>query len=177
MDSKNWHPGIRVLHWVTVPVLVACVAAVWAADAYDKSDPARAVLMQTHFFFALCLTLLVGLRLMARAASRPPTGSTTPRFERGARIAHGVLYALLVAVPLTGYIAVSGRGVPIDVLGFFSLPPLPVDKHLARSVKELHEVLANSLLGVVAVHVAAALYHGFVLKDNVLRAMLGRAKR
>ena len=82
---------------------------------------------------------------------------------------------LMLALPICGYVAVSGKGLPISLLGLVDIPPLAVSSDVAKGFKELHEGLANGLIALVALHVAAALFHAVVLKDQVLQTMLGRA--
>lgn len=177
MTSKNWHPLVRGLHWLTVPVMAACVGAMWLHEAFDKADPVRAQLVQTHFLLGLVLGLLAIFRLTARAFTQPPEHSMAPKHASLIKLAHLGLYGVLLALPVLGYIAVSGRGTPIEMLGVLSLPPMSVAKDTAHLAKELHEGLANSLLGLLTIHVGMAVYHTVVLKDKVLASMRGTADR
>ena len=176
--SKNWNPLIRSLHWLSVLILVACVAAVWGHELFASGTPERAAMMQTHFLAGGLLGALGVLRIASRLASQAPTPAVAPSplMAKLAKAGHLAIYGFLLALPLAGYIAVSGRGVPIDLLGLVSVPPLSVDKDFAHTAKELHEGLANGFLFVLAGHVAAALYHALVLKDGVVGAMLGKNK-
>lgn len=91
-----------------------------------------------------------------------------------ARLTHAALYALMLIVPLTGWIFSSAGKYPLSIYGLFDWPKLAVAKGsaLAEAAHEGHEVLGFAMAGLVVLHVAAALHHHFVIKDNVLRRML-----
>lgn len=174
--ENNWNPGSRALHWLTLLVVIVCVSAVWAHEAFDKTDPVRAQLMQLHFLLGGTIGLLTVLRLIMRSATQAPKHQMPHNIQLLAKLGHLGLYALLLALPICGYIAVSGKGLPINLLNLVELPPLAVDKELAHQIKEVHEGLASAFIALVGIHVAAALYHAFFLKDQVLAAMLGRSQ-
>lgn len=180
MQSKNWNPLIRAQHWLTFLVMIVCIGAVWSHEAFDKADPLRAQLMQLHFLLGGTIGLLTLSRLLTRAfVSAPfvaaPLNSEAVMLGLLAKLGHLGLYLLMLTLPVCGYVAVSGKGLPINLLGLLEIPPLPVSKELAKAFKELHEGLANGLIALVAVHVAAAVFHAVLLKDKVLHAMIGRA--
>lgn len=175
MENSTWNPLVRAQHWLAVLLMVACVGAVWSHEAFDKADPLRAQLMQIHFLLGGTIGLLAVSRLLTRASVKPPAIALTPVVARLAKAGHLGLYALMLLLPICGYVAVSGKGVPIDLLGLVAVPPLPVDKDVAKIFKELHEGLANGLIWLVALHVAAAVFHAVVLKDKVLQSMTGHA--
>lgn len=176
MQNNNWPPLIRALHWLAVLLMALCIGAVWSHEAFDKTDPLRAQLMQFHFLLGGVIGLLTCSRLLTRALVKDPVHSMTPVVALLAKAGHLGLYLLMVLLPICGYIAVSGKGLPINLLGLAEIPPLPVSKELAKAFKELHEGLANGLIALIALHVAAAVFHAVVLKDKVLHAMVGRAQ-
>jgi len=113
---------------------------------------------------------------LVNAVPADPAG--TPEWQRrAARLAHWALYALIFGVAITGW-ALTGtmrEPVAIALFGLIEAPQLVgPDSGTHGLFEELHEVLANVLIALVAVHAAAALYHHFVLRDGVLRRMLGR---
>lgn len=94
------------------------------------------------------------------------------------RLAHYALYGRLVAVPIAGIVLQFARGDALPLLGLAEIPsPWVADRTYARSVKEVHEVLANALVILAAFHAAAALVHHWVLHDRTLVRMLPDAWR
>ena len=93
---------------------------------------------------------------------------------------HIVLYALIVIIPVTGLLYSSAAGVPTVYLGIIALPDLVgKDKVLAELLKSVHVTLNYTLLILVVMHVAAALQHHFLVRDEVLARMLpgGRVRK
>lgn len=174
MQNETWSPLIRVQHWLTVLLMILCVAAVWSHEAFDKTNPLRAQLMQIHFLLGGSIGLLTLFRLLTRFFIKAPVHAMPPVVALLARAGHLGLYLLMVLLPLAGYVAVSEKGLPINLLGLVELPPLPVSERVGEVFEELHEGMANVLIALVAVHVAAVVFHVVVLKDKVLDAMLGR---
>jgi cytochrome b561 len=98
--------------------------------------------------------------------------------DRAARVAHYALYALLVAVPIAGIVVQFARGDALPVFGVFEISsPWLVDRAFARSVKEVHEVLANALVIFAGLHAGAALVHHWVFRDRTLVRMLPGSTR
>lgn len=175
MKNLNWPPLVRAQHWLTVLLMIFCIGAVWSHEAFDKTNPLRGQLMQFHFLLGGAIGLLTLPRLLTRTQVKGPVHSMTPLIALLAKAGHLSLYLLMVLLPICGYVAVSGKGLPINLLGLVDIPPLPVSKEMAKAFKEVHEGLGNALIGLVALHIAAALFHAVVLKDKVLHSMVGKA--
>jgi cytochrome b561 len=93
--------------------------------------------------------------------------------DRASRLAHYSLYALLVAVPVVGIAVQFARGEPLPLFGFTEMmSPWTANRAFARSLKEVHEILANALVILAALHAVAALIHHWVLHDRTLARML-----
>ena len=150
--------------------------AVWGHEAFEKSDPMRAQLMQMHFLSGGLIGLLTLVRVAIRAFVAAPSHSMAPMIARLAKLTHFGLYFLMLCLPVLGYIAVSGKGQSINLFGLLSIEPLPISKETAKISKELHEGLGNALVTLVTLHIAAALFHAAVLKDGVVQSMTGGKK-
>lgn len=117
------------------------------------------------------------LRLLWRAISVMPTrevSSQKQRFEqRAAHIVHGLLYVIVVALLLSGYLISTADGRGIEVFGLFEVPALPelIEQQEDRT-GYLHWLLAWGLIALVSVHALAALKHHFVDKDDTLLRMI-----
>ncbi len=157
-------------------LLLLCVAAASLAPGF-----AQPKLRALHQSLGLLLWILGALLLAWRGFGRAPRPEPT-RFSwqiAASRVVTVSLHALLVVLPLLGYIAASIRGDRIQLLGTLSVPGLPVP---ARSEWMLwlaagHRILAWCFLACLFVHVGVALYHHFVVRDRMLERMLPRWSR
>ncbi|MCW5634194.1 MAG: cytochrome b [Rubrivivax sp.] len=180
---RTYSPLARTLHWVTV-VLVALqvpvgVWMVYRGNTLNLWDKLTGALYNGHKLVGVTILVLVLWRLAYRfARGAPPDEPTLEPWQRLASHAnHWGLYLLLIAVPVAGYVGVSLYPA-LDIFGLFKLPAVVApDKAAASTVFAVHGVLALLLVALVAVHVAAALYHHLVRKDNVLARMIPRLRR
>jgi cytochrome b561 len=167
------------MHWGTLLLLVVIFAAAWTfGSATDSATAAGALLV--HRSTGVLLWGLTVIRLgwkssLGRAAALP---STISRLQHlGARAAEYALYALLLLQPITGFLQSVLRGKPFPLLGF-SFPEIVArDRALTKAFHNFHEITAWALLGLIALHASAALFHHFALRDGVLRAMLPGRRR
>lgn len=159
----------RLIHWT----IAALVGLAWLSGQVAEGGFGRGLHMGLG---ALVLGASL-LRLLWRVVNRaPPTPPGTPDWQAKAAVAgHLALYALTLAVPLAGLFDRWARGRPVSLFGILPVPA-PFTPPFGRLWGEVHELAANLLLLVVALHVAAALWHHLILRDGVLRRMLpGRA--
>lgn len=165
----------KALHWLIALLIVGVYLLTFGEDFYERGHPMRATIWWLHISFGLGLLALVltriGLRLTRGAPALPP--EMTPA-ERGAsHLVHFGLYALMLAIPLVGVVLTWLRGDTLTFFGLFTIPsPVETDRDLGRSVKEIHELGANLILALAALHAAAALWHHFIRRDGVLTRML-----
>ncbi|MFE8072194.1 cytochrome b [Marinobacteraceae bacterium S3BR75-40.1] len=168
------------LHWVTAVAVVALFAAGLYMVELDYYHPWYNALPHWHRSIGLLLAMLVLLRLVVRACSRPPEPMVEhSAFERvAAPIAHAVLYLLLLAMFASGYLLSTAEGRGIAVFNWFEVPAAtgPVDG-MEDSAGEVHEWVAWSLIVLAGGHALAALKHHFIDKDRTLMRMLGRSSK
>jgi len=175
-DANSYGSIAKTLHWLAA----LCVILAWPLGTFIDDLPKRAepAILFTHMSLGLTLLAIVLVRLGWRLGNRPPEPVPTPLGPWShylATSAHWALYWLMFAVPLAGIILEFGRGQPVPVFGLFEIAsPWARDRAFARSVKEVHELLADTLLIVAALHACAALAHHYVLKDTTLLRMLPR---
>jgi cytochrome b561 len=159
-----------------VLAIVIAVAAMFLRDASeDKST--RLLLLEVHRQLGLLVLFVVILRIVRRLRPGLTDHATDmPVWARGAaHVAHLLLYALLIGLPLVGWALTSAHGIKLNLLGVVPLPGLvAADSDLADNLSDYHVWLAWGLLALVGAHVAAALWHHFVRRDSVLRAMWPR---
>lgn len=163
----------KLLHWITAAAIF-CVVPLGFAMTSAAPGPEQNRLYDLHRSFGTLILTLAALRLMWRLyAPPPPLVAGMPRWQvLSAKASHGAMYVLLFVVPLIGWAGTSAFGAPITVFGLFQLPPLLAkDRDLAALLLPIHVYLALTLAALVVVHIAAALHHHFVRKDETLRRM------
>lgn len=162
------------LHWLVAIALVANFAlGHYMHDLPLSPDKLR--IYSWHKWAGVTIFLLVLLRLVWRAAHRspaPPAGMPLWQ-QRAAQLSHGLLYVLMVAIPLSGWLMSSAKGFQTVYFGVLPLPDLLAkNKALGETLAEVHEALNSAMAVLVLLHVAAALKHHYVDRDDVLARML-----
>ncbi len=163
----------RTLHWLVFLGALIAVAAIEVHDLFPKGSSARTTLFVIHQSAGLSVFVLMGLRLLARFSTHALAPVPGPKLlQRASDITHGILYLLMIAMPVLGVLALALGGKPVEVFGMTL--PLAFAKHdaLAPLAKEIHESGATFVYIFVGLHAAAALWHEFVMKDGVLSRML-----
>jgi cytochrome b561 len=172
--TVRWGHVSQFLHWLIVVLLIVQVTLATLADDLPLGMKKLALLAR-HKSVGITILGLVILRLLWRWMNpSPELPNTLKPYERVlANLTHAGLYILLFAMPLSGWMMSSARGFPVSWFGFIQLPDfVSKNKALYDVMLETHETLAWALYTIVFLHVAAALKHHFLLKDNVLRRML-----
>ena len=162
------------LHWL-IFALIACgfTLALYMVDL--PLSPQKLKYFGWHKWIGVTVFMLAVARLLWRLThGAPAMPAEMPAWQRSAALAtHVLLYALIVIIPVTGWLYSSAAGVPTVYLGVIQLPDLLAkNKALAEQLKWTHITLNYALLALVVAHVAAALHHHLVARDDVLRRML-----
>lgn len=171
--NDRYTPVAVALHWL----IALLVVGLWIVGATmeDYPDSIKWTAYGLHKATGILVLTLTLVRLAWRATHKPPMlPERLPRWQKiASALTHYALYAILLAMPLSGWAMSSAGGYPVSVYGLFTLPNLVAkDKQLGEFFYETHELLANGILVLVAVHTIAALLHHYYHKDNVLRRML-----
>jgi len=160
------------MHWLAALLLLAGFSlGRWMVELPIAPQTLR--IYAYHKWIGITVLLLTLLRLAWRFA-HPVPPPAMPRWQQlAARVAHVILYVLMLAIPLSGWIYSSATGVQVVYLGVYALPDLvPKDKSLAAVLRAVHYALNLFLLTLVLVHAGAALKHHFSDRDGVLLRML-----
>lgn len=163
----------RVFHWLTV-LFVFVTVPVGLSMTQELPRPTQDALFILHKNLGVIILCVVSLRLLWRLGHPPPPlPASVPKLQRfAAGAVHAGLYALLFTMALSGYVRVAAGGYPIEMLNALGMPPLLAkNESLAEAAKALHATAIFVLLALVALHVAAAAYHGLVRRDGVFSRM------
>lgn len=171
-----------IFHWLIALLIIGLLAIGKYMGSLDENDPVRYALTQWHKSFGITVLLLSILRLLWRTTHKPPPElDSIPHWQqKAASGAHGLLYVLMIGIPLTGWIMVSASPLNLDTVLFnvIEWPHLPVfatmenKAAIAHSFHEYHELAANLLILILLAHMGAALKHHWIDKDTTLLRML-----
>ncbi len=178
MAPRAYTPMARTLHWITVGFIAVQYPVgqymTYRGNTLDIWDDTTNAIYSAHKLTGFLVLLLVIVRLIYRKQNgAPPDEPTLEPWQRlASHVTHWSLYGLLILVPLMGWIGVSLYGAR-DIFGLFSLPALwTQNQEASKTAFLLHNILGKLMLTLIAVHIAAALFHHFIRKDGVLRRML-----
>lgn len=177
LTTRYTAPAV-LIHWATaLLVLVALPLGIYMSDL--SLSPFKLQLISYHKWIGVTALLLVVPRLILRLSGPRPAPLEGPAWQRMAAAAtHGLLYLLLIAIPLTGWLMSSAKGFPVVYLGIVPLPDLVAkDAATGDLLRNVHEVLNYLLIGLLALHVLAALKHHLFDRDDTLVRMLPILKR
>jgi len=169
----------RFFHWSIAALLLVQIPLAWYMIDLPFS-PDKLSNYALHKSFGMVLFSLAVLRLIwAVVGKRPPLPPETKRYEKIlAKATQGLLYLLVIVMPVTGWLMSSAANVPVTLFSTVTLPSLVApDKALMESMKNVHEMQSFALMTLVSFHVFAGLKHYFVDRDNVLQSMLPVLKK
>jgi len=169
----------KFLHWTIVILIIAQYVIIEAAE--ELPDGLEKLTMVTrHKSIGMLVLGLALVRIAWKLLNKAQPGPVPmPRPQRIAAAAgHGLLYVLILAQPISGWLMSSAANYPVTFFGWFQFPALVgANEQLHEFYEEVHEFLFSALLVVTVVHVLAALYHHFIRKDDTLRRMLPFRRR
>jgi len=172
--STHYHPVAKTLHWLMSILIIGLLAlGLYMHDL--PLSPQKLELYSWHKWFGVTVFLLVWLRLAWRIAhpAPPPPAGLSPSLKTIARAAHGLLYGLMVLIPLSGWLMSSAKGFQTVWFGALPIPDLIArDKHMGDLLQQVHEGLNVVLMLTLGGHIVAALWHHLVLKDDTLKRMI-----
>jgi cytochrome b561 len=165
----------RVLHW-TMAVLIVVMFALGLRLTSMEPGLSNLWLYGLHKTLGITLLLLVLVRILWHMVSRPPPPIGPPgRMRLFVRVWHWTLYALMIATPVAGWAGSSASGIDTVIFGQVTLPPLVAPGERAEFVWFiLHEIFAKTLIGMVAVHMLAALKREMEGDGTLTRMLRGR---
>jgi len=164
----------RWLHWVMAGLVILAYILINGRGWFPKGSTPRTLFVQGHFWIGLLVLALVLPRLLARLRSPVPPlqPPLAPLMQLLSKVTHLALYGFLLVQPLMGLMVVllERGGIPLGGLTLAS--PFALDKAMAENIEAAHVFLGEAFYYVIGLHIAAALWHHFYLRDSVLKRML-----
>jgi cytochrome b561 len=172
MPIPRYHGAAQALHWLTAAALCLLLPCVWVAENF-VAGPVRTFWYMAHESMGISVLLLTLMRLTWRWRHPPPPYSIpVPRLQAAiATVNHALLYAVLVLMPVTGYL-IAGNGQPVPWFRLLALPGFPHHEALGQLADTLHVAGQFLLYLLLAMHVGATVWHVAVRRDGVLERML-----
>lgn len=170
------YPAVMIfLHWAVALLILAALILAWTTP--EDEEGARAAQWMIDLHRSLGLTVLAGvaLRLLARGSlGAPPaekTGNAVQQFL--SRATHGLLYVVMIAMPLSGYLFSTAKGDGVPVFGVLTVPAVFAGGETFRDIAwGFHTTGQLALYGLVGLHLLGVLYHQYVRRDGVAARMV-----
>ena len=173
-STDRYAAPAKFFHWAAAALVLFQIPLAFYMEDLPLS-PDKLETYALHKSIGITIFTLTALRLAWRLLRPPPAlPADTPRWQTiVARGTHWLMYFLLLAMPMTGWLSSSAANFPVSVFGLVTLPDLVApDPQLHEALEEAHVAQGYLLMTLLAAHVAAALYHQFGRRDRVLRRML-----
>jgi cytochrome b561 len=172
LSATRYTLTAQALHWLTVLLILTTLPVAWVMMSLP-TGPEQTWMLVLHRSLGVTIFAVTVFRLAWRLTHpAPPSPSGAPRLtELISHVTHGLLYALLLLMPVTGYLQ-SADGRPVSYLGLFNLPQLPKDKVLGDVANVFHHLGQWGLYTLVGLHVGATVWHVAIRRDGLLSRML-----
>ena len=164
----------QALHWITAVLFIGQVVLAWTLVVRAEGDPSISPWITLHKSIGMTILALVAVRLAWRASHpAPPLPPRMPLWEKVlARTNHWLLYAILLIMPISGYLSSAAAGHTIHYFWLFDLPNLPQSKPLAHDAIIVHGLGQWVIYAAVALHLLGVTWNLVVRRDNSLNRML-----
>ena len=179
-DQRGYSLPVRILHWLMALIMISMIlAGLWMVQGpWDGKYPAsRSWFYDYHRSMGFVLLVLTIIRLLAYRFTTPPSPlpASIPHWQQmAAELTHLGLYGALIIHPILGWYATNAWGVKkINIFGLFDLPSIAEkNRPLGDFLLEIHSYIGFAIAALVLLHIAAALKHLLIDKDNVFKRML-----
>lgn len=173
--SAHYQRSLRWFHWTMFLLILAAYVFGKGHEFFPRGSDGRGDMLGAHFLVGIAVFLLVWPRLWQRRKYgvppiEPPLAIWTHRL---AAATHAALYAFFIVQPLLGFFTAQLTGKHIGLFGVTVIPQwLTIDKPFGHQLEDIHVAIAEIFVFVILLHIAAALWHHYVVRDNVLKRML-----
>jgi cytochrome b561 len=172
-DRLQYGTTAKVFHWLVLALLLVQYPLGWLMPDIHRGEK-PGVAMSFHVSLGIVILLAITARLVWRLTHPVTPDKTLPGWQQmAAQATHWLLYALLLATTITGWLFASYRGWSMSLLYLMPLPMLASENAAAgKAIDGWHQVMEWTLLVVIGLHVAAALAHLFIYRNRVMQRML-----
>jgi cytochrome b561 len=173
--EQGYTPAARAFHWVSAALLLTMIPIGITMANAELGAAVEDPMYHLHRSIGAVVLTITVIRLIYRLRHpAPPLPADMPAMQRFAAHAnHWALYALLIVQPIVGWIATSAYRAPILFFWLFELPPIwEEDRPFSEAMFVVHRSLGIFIAALITVHISAALYHHFIVKDRVLKRMV-----
>nr|VFK66709.1 MAG: Cytochrome b561 [Candidatus Kentron sp. UNK]VFK72180.1 MAG: Cytochrome b561 [Candidatus Kentron sp. UNK] len=177
-NEQGIHIISRGLHWLLAILMIGLIWVGWHMVGLDYYDKWYHTALSVHRAVGITVLVLAVTALGWRLMVPPGFVPTIRRWERiAASVTHAILYGMMIALPIIGYLISTSAGAPIPMFGWLEVPVwIVVDEATRNTAVVAHYYLAYATALLVIVHILAALKHHFVDRDDTLRRMLKAEK-
>ena len=167
--AESWGSLSRVIHWLMALSVLGMLGFGFYIANLMKFTLDTLWVYQIHKSIGVTLLVLVMVRIVWHRISPPPQPiPSTPLQDFAARVVHLAIYVLLLAIPLTGWIASAASDIDTVIWGFTVPRIAPISEDLEHLMFEAHEILTRILMGLLVLHIGGALTHRGVLKRMII---------
>lgn len=176
--QNRYSASLMFLHWLVFILIVATYLIIKVRGYLPEDDAMRATLMSAHKSIGVGLLAIVIGRLFIRwNSSYPPISPPVSKmYHTMVVLGHYALYALLLIMPISGYLMSSAAGREVTFLGWVLPNLVGQDEVLSQNMYDLHVWSSQLIYVLVGLHIVMALWHHFVRKDNTLVRMMPMKK-
>jgi len=168
----RYHPLLVILHWLLAVLIIAALAlGALVMVNIPNSDPMKIEALRSHMAGGAVILLLMLARLLVRSRTAHPAPAATGHslLDWLAWGSHRLFYGAVIVMAGSGIVMAVQTGLPEIVFGGHGTLPADFWVYPLRTV---HYLTSRVLIGLIALHIAGALYHTFILRDRLLRRMV-----
>ncbi|SNT70646.1 cytochrome b [Psychrobacter sp. LV10R520-6] len=166
---NKWPVSSRIFHWISAILLLVTWILMLLYQNMDEK-----VYIGLHKAFGISLLCWMIARVLNRVLTKSPPAALMPKWQFVmSKLSHFGLYALLIAMPMAGLLMTVYGGRPVDIFGLFQIPVFVTpDRTAARFYNDVHtDIIWPMIIAFTLLHISAALYHQFILKDKLINRM------
>ncbi len=173
-EGDHYHHVHQWTHWITALLMFAILPVAWVMISLPKESPWVGTMFMIHRSLGVTIFAVTAFRIVWRGLHpAPPLPWSLEPFEAVfARVSHFLLYLILLAMPISGFIASTASNHPVNYFNLFTLPGLPENKALAKAAGQVHDTTQWAVYVLVAAHILATAWHIVVKRDGLLNRML-----